>query len=194
MRSGNTDRDYISSSLSTVVRAFNVLAPGNDAAKQEILKCLGYAPARKEKSPLPSNIGVIEAEGDNKIDDVQTSIGIDEISSEAKRPPLKPSKLTYVEKDALPPPVWLDKVPLVPVSATASDPFSEVLEPLFSPKYSRAIISRATSQDLPIGNIDIDQARVNPSRTCQYVGCHRLREASNCSSIKILAWNHFDVT
>ena len=157
MRSGNTDRDYISSSLSTVVRAFNVLAPGNDAAKQEILKCLGYAPARKEKSPLPSNIGVIEAEGDNKIDDVQTSIGIDEISSEAKRPPLKPSKLTYVEKDALPPPVWLDKVPLVPVSATASDPFSEVLEPLFSPKYSRAIISRATSQDLPIGNIDIDQ-------------------------------------
>lgn len=69
--------------------------------------------------------------------------------------PAVPAELQAQGDGAAAPPSWLQEVPLLPQPAQQPNPFRGPREPLFEPRWQRAILTRLASSVLPAGELDL---------------------------------------
>lgn len=179
------------SPLAAALTALQTLQPADESTRRFIMKSVGFEVSRgSEAVPLIDTDQIQEREITGMDDDEKKHRGLRAISTADQPPPVVPSELDIQHDIGTAPPSWLDNTPTIPLPSKVSDPFSEPLEPLLAPNYSRAIISRLACQILPRGEIDIDSIIGSIEKSLPFTTVPRRRLPSLALGVQLLIDTH----
>ena len=139
-----------------LVRALEILQPGDHSAFQSIAELLGYEVGPEVRPPPPKPMVPLPSRGLEKPVNGAADIKLPPMAAPPARKPI-PSQLSYVTESDQTAPGWLNTAPHLDAPQTATLQPRPPMEPLLRTDWTRAILSGALSTLGFVGEIDLDR-------------------------------------
>jgi hypothetical protein len=156
-----------------LVKALEILQPGDHSAFRSIAELLGYGVGPEVRPPPPKPMVTLASRGLEKPVTGAADIKLPPMAAPPARKPI-PSQLSYATESEQTAPGWLNTTPRLEAPRSAKLHSRPPLAPLLRTEWTRAILSSALSTLGFVGEIDLDRIidRISRARAVSKIPRH----------------------